>query len=194
MSGREYRIPSEPFPDRFNAHMAPVLEYWREKCTNGIPGPLPSLNDLNLMDLYKIADHLLLCDVVRQDGFSTRYRWRFWGSKLTAFFGVELTGRFIDEAYTAEAAGQIIATYDWIIENGAPHYWLRRGGLAFDGQEHLVYERLVCPVLGQSGDIDHLFGIITFVTGPTGKPEVAERPVGRKISISRVEGLSASGY
>ena len=100
----------------------------------------------------------------------------------------------LDEAYTAEAAGQIIATYDWIIENGAPHYWLRRGGLAFDGQEHLVYERLVCPVLGQSGDIDHLFGIITFVTGPTGKPEVAERPVGRKISISRVEGLSVIGY
>ncbi len=139
------------------------------------------------MDLYKLADCLLLCDVVRQDGLSIRYRWRFWGSKLTDFFGVELTGKFIDEAYTAEAARQIIAAYDWIIENRAPHYWLRRGGLAFDDQKHLAYERLVCPVLGQSGDIDHLFGIITFVTDPVRKFEVEERPVVRKISISKIK-------
>ena len=64
MSGRVYRVPSEPFPDRLNAHMARVLEYWREKCTNSVPGPFPSLNDLNLMDLHETAGHLLLCDGV----------------------------------------------------------------------------------------------------------------------------------
>ena len=189
MSGRKYRVPSEPIPDRLNADMARVLEYWEEKCANSVPGPFPSLNDLNLMDLYEIAGHLLLCDVVRQDGLSIRYRWRFYGTKLRDFFGVEFTGKFIDidENYTAEAARQIIGAYDWILENRVPHYWLRRGGLTSDDQKHLVYERLICPVLGQSGDIDHLFGIITFEKRPTQKPEVGEKPVDRKISISKVE-------
>jgi len=187
MSGGAYRVPSEPIPETLNAPMARVLEYWREKCAGASSGPFPRLGDLDLMDLHKIAGHLLICDVTRQNGQSIRYRWRFWGSKLSEFFGVELTGRFIDEAYTDEAARQVIGGYDWILENEEPHYWLRRGGLAFEDQEHLTYERLVCPVLGRSGDIEHLFGIITFETVPVRKPEAEERPIKQKVSFSLVE-------
>ena len=146
--------------------MARVFAYWHEKCAATEPGPFPQFAEINILDLYDIAPHLLIADVVRNEGTRTRYRWRFWGTALTRFFGFEMSGKFIDEAYTPNAARHIIGAYDWMLESREPHYWKRRGGLAFDDQEHLEYERLVCPVLGKSGDIDHLFGIITFAARP----------------------------
>lgn len=187
MSEQKHLIPSQPFPDPFNAPMARVDEYWWEKCAAADPGPFPRVKDINLMDLHDIADHLLLGDVVRKEGHATRYRWRFWGSKLATYFGMEMTGRFIDEGYTPDATRQITAAYDWIVANREPHFWLRRSGLAFEDQNHLAYERLIFPVLGETDEIDHLFGIITFVAPPALKVEAVERPVGGKIDFSDVE-------
>ena len=177
-------IPSEPIPERLGPAMVRVFDYWREKCADTEPGPFPRLAEINLMDLYDIAPYLLVADVVRIEGARTRYRWRFWGSNLTAFFGFEMTGKFIDEAYTPEAARQIISAYDWLLENRVPHYWVRRGGLAYDDQEHLRYERLVCPLLGPGGDIDHLFGVITFVDWPARHHDPIERTPATRVSIS----------
>ena len=184
MAGQPVRIPSEPIPESLNPDIARVFAYWREKCTGADPGPFPRLSEINVIDLHDIAAHLLITDVIREEGARRRYRWRFWGSNLTDFFGVEMTGKFIDEAYTPEAARQIIAAYEWIMEYREPHYWVRWGGLAYDNQEHLRYERLICPVLGPSGDIDHLFGIITFVARPGRHLSTADYPATTKATIS----------
>ncbi len=184
MTGQPVGGPSEPIPEPLNPDMTRVFAYWREKCANTEPGPFPRLAEIDIIDLHDIAAHLLIADVVREGGARARYRWRFWGSNLTDFFGVEMTGKFIDEAYTPEAARQIIAAYDWILEFQEPHYWVRRGGLAYDNQEHLRYERLICPILGPSGDIDHLFGIITFVARPARHYAAADRRPVVKAAIS----------
>jgi len=162
MSEDLYLIPSDPFPDQMNDDMAGVYDYWLGKCPDKSASQFPDIADLDLMDLYKVADHLLLCDVVRQENQATIYRWRFWGTSLATFFAREMTGKFIHEFYTPEANKDISASYDWVLENKDVHYWERRGGLASNNQRHLLYERLICPVLGPSGNIDHLFGIITF--------------------------------
>jgi hypothetical protein len=184
MAGQTVGIPSEPIPEPLNPNMARVFAYWREKCAETEPGPFPRLAEINIIDLHDIAAYLLITDVIREEGARTRYRWRFWGSNLTSFFGKEMTGKLIDEAYTPEAARQIIATYDWMVEHREPHYWVRRGGLAYEDQEHLRYERLICPIQGPSGDIDHLFGIITFVAGPARHFDAADRSKATKASIS----------
>jgi len=155
-------IPSDSLPDALNSDIAAVLAYWQAKCADATPGPFPHLNDIGLMDLYKLAGNLLICDVVREDDPQPRYRWRYWGTSLTTFFGAEMSGRFIDDIYTPDAARKISSSYNWVLENKTIHYWHRHGGLAHDDKQHLQYERLICPVLGKSGEIDHLFGIITF--------------------------------
>ena len=180
-------IPSETFPDQFNESMESMFDYWLEKCPDGASGSLPKFADFDLMDLYKIADHLLVCDVIRQGDDSIVYRWRFWGSELSYYFGVELSGKFINDINTPETAQQINASYNWVVENQKPHYWLRRGGLASDNQEHLAYERLICPVLGQFDKIDYLFGIITFERGETQSRVKTKNSDANRVTIANVE-------
>ena len=49
-----------------------------------------------------------------------------------------------------------------MVENGQPHYRVRRGRIQFDDQDHFMYQCLVCPRERPSGEIDYLFGIIIF--------------------------------
>jgi len=152
-------IPSDPLPADPNPAMAQVLAYWTEAAERAAPSPLPRLHHIDLMDLYPIAPQLMIADIVHEPA-RLRYRWRFWGTNLAQFFGIELTGRFIDEAYTPGAAVEVSAAYDWAVENKSPHYWVRRA----DSPDHLVFERLICPLLGRDTEtVDHLFGIITVI-------------------------------
>ena len=175
-------LPPEPIPAQPEPAVARVLDYWRSKC--GADGELPLAKDINLMDLYEIAPNLLLADVERAPDALPRYRWRFWGTALTNFFSVELSGRYIDEAYTPAAARQIIAAYDWILQKRAPHFWTRRGGLAQDNQEHLVYRRLICPLTAADGEISRLFGIITFDSAPPRNESQSAGRASRQFDIS----------
>jgi hypothetical protein len=68
-----------------------------------------------------------------------------------------------------------------------PHYWLRHGGLVSDNQEYLAYDRIVCPVLGKSGEIDHLFGIITVVDDNLLQKKYEDRTQNPRIGISSVD-------
>jgi len=153
-------IPSDPLPVDPNPALARVLAYWKEAAQCAAPEALPRLRHIDLMDLHDIAPQLMIADIVRDQPGRLRYRWRFWGTHLAQFFGIELTGRFIDEAYTPGAAEEVSAAYGWAVENKAPHFWVRRA----DNPDHLVFERLICPLHGQTTDtVDHLFGIITFI-------------------------------
>ena len=50
-----------------------------------------------------------------------------------------------------------------MVENGQSVFWVRRGGFEFDDQDHLIFQRLVCPREGPSCEFDHLFGIIIYI-------------------------------
>ena len=157
-------LPSTPYPENPHPDIERVRVYWEERRPS--PDQLPRRSDIHLMDLYDIAPHLLLADVIRDDDKGVRYFWRFGGTSLRIFFGFELTGTFIDEVYTDEAAETIQSAYSWILDTSQPHYWVRRGGLVQPDQKHLVYERYICPVTGGGSQIDHLFGIIVYPERP----------------------------
>lgn len=177
-------IPSDPFPDDPNPALARVYEYWKAASPGTESNALPRLRQIELMDLHDIAPQLMIADIVRERPGRLRYRWRFWGTHLAQFFGIELTGRFIDEAYTPGAAVEVSAAYDWAVENKSPHYWVRRA----DNPDHLVFERLVCPLLGHNTDtVDHLFGIITVIGIEKTKRLQPERLGDRRLSFSEVE-------
>jgi len=177
-------VPSESIPDHPNSALARVLDYWNAAADNAAPTLLPRLHHIELMDLHDIAPHLMVADVVRETQVRTRYRWRFWGTQLSQFFGIELTGRFIDEAYAPRAAEEVMGAYEWIIENRRPHYWVRRA----DNRDHLVFERLICPLLGNDTDtVDHLFGIITFVDNETTNRLQPSRLGDRHLTLSEIE-------
>ena len=165
-------ISPAPIPDEVDQRILRVLDYWREKrelCST----EFPRLKDIQMMDLHTIAPHLLIADVIREPDQPIRYRWRYWGTALTQFFGYEMSGSFIHEAYTQEAHDLITGAYQWVLENKDIHFWVRQGGLAYEDQEHLKYLRLVCPLEGETGNIDHLFGIITFANRHSSSNPVA---------------------
>lgn len=159
--------------------MVAAFDYWKGKCEAATFGPFPVLTDLDLLDLIDVIGYLTICDVVRQDSERPRYRWRFWGTELTNYFNIEMSGKFVDEAYTPTTAQQVIGCYDWILETRQSHYWLRHGGIVSvnsDGfslneqNAHKSFDRLACPVIDQSGAIAHLFGVMTFK-----KPAITQR-------------------
>jgi hypothetical protein len=180
MSEPATSIASEPLPDDMNEQMSKVLSYWQGKCETTTYGPFPTLTELDIMDLFEMVGNLIICEVVRpkqgQDDKPIRYRWLYWGSDLSAFFGVELNGKFIDESYTPTTAQQISSCYDWMLETKEIHYWKRQGGSVTSDGNHLTienespykgFERLACPVIDKTGEISHLFGIITFTEAST---------------------------
>jgi len=141
--------------------MAKAFKYWQDK-KSACKTEYPSLKDIQLMDLHSIAQYLLISDVVRNDNQPRQYRWRYWGTFLTNAFGLEISGKLIHEALTNKTHDLIAGAYNWMVENGQPHFWVRRVGFEFDDQDHLIYQRLVCPREGPPCEIDYLFGIFIF--------------------------------
>ena len=114
------------------------------------------------MDLHSIAQYLSIADVVRNDNQPRLNRWQYWGTSLTNASVFEMPGKFIHEAFTEKPNDLIVGAYNWMVENHQLHYLVRRAGIAFYDQDHLMYQRLVCPLEGPSKKIDHLLVSLYF--------------------------------
>ena len=150
-----------PVPKDLDPIMAQVWKYWQDK-KNEAEGEFPTLKQIMLMDLHKVASNLLIIDVIDRKDEPSHFRWRYWGTSLTDYFGAELCGKFVHEQCTEEASAYLTRTYDWVVDNRTTHYWTRQGGLINVNYDHLTYHRLICPIEGASGEVAHLFGAVTF--------------------------------
>ena len=134
-----------------------LLDYWL--AVSDRTGVLPTLSDINLMELYRIAPRLFIGDRVRAENGNIRYRWRFWGTTLSIFVGADLTGKFLNQTHDEKATAAAIKYYEWALENGKPHHYCQ--GISVVGSENTYweYERLIVPVADKTGQPGHIMGV-----------------------------------
>ncbi len=146
-------------PDALHPNLRALLNYWQARI--GPDGRLPAYADVDLMDLYRIATHLIVADIVG-DIPHENYVWRYAGSTLRDIWGVELTGRSIHQSHDGDLAVDAIAIYREMARDRTHHYWLRPAGVFGADKSHIHYERVMVPFAGADGSCRHLMGVYAF--------------------------------
>lgn len=131
-----------------------LLDYWQKK--RGAT-PYPAWRDVSLMDLWQFADSMTVKDVI--DG-GRDFRNRYWGSRLTAYIGVEGTGRTHSEMFGADDEGHFF-TYRRVVEGGHGVLSYRRFTY-IPGRDHVTCEGLHLPLGPEGGAVMHVLSVFDF--------------------------------
>ncbi len=136
-----------------------LFEYWQTKRGDRAH---PAWSDINLMDVYNIAPHIVVRDVV--DG-GREFRCRYSGTGLSAVLGVDGTGQLIAETYRRGAAG-VLTRYQTVLTAGRP---LRAVAYVEAVEKNLptAFESVYLPLSGADGTIGHIIVAYDFTYVPT---------------------------
>jgi hypothetical protein len=133
-----------------------LATYLAAKAPNG---KLPGRQHVDPIEIPRLLPYLSLVDVVR-DARRLRYRFRLVGTDVVAKTATDVTGKWVEEAFPAEAAAAIIRAYDGVVATRTPHHWANV--MAVPGREHIHFERIVFPLAGDGETIDMLIGVHAF--------------------------------
>lgn len=122
-----------------------LFNYWNDKRQQKL---LPCRDVIDPLELRFVLGNVLLAEIVR--GERLRFRYRLWGSNLTEDYGVEMTGRYVDELQPAALAVRVQQTYLAAMTTGLPQH--QKVDEVISGR-WFVHERLLLPLaLGDAPD------------------------------------------
>lgn len=150
-----------PF-ENCDARLKQVYAYWTAK--RGARA-MPSRADITPADLKAALPYLILTDVVRGDpGSAIRFRYRLFGTAAAAAFGMDPTGRFVDEVMPdAKYRDFIVGLYADIVAQKRPIYSTTRYGSRRDVE--LWTERLMLPLSADGHEVDMVLSAQVFSHG-----------------------------
>lgn len=98
--------PASAAPPITDARLSAVFEYWADKSAGR---GIPRRRDIDPVDIPKLLPILMIVDVLP----SHRYRYRLVGTENADAFGVNATGRYLDEVLPgSEYKAHVLALYD----------------------------------------------------------------------------------
>ena len=136
-----------------------LYEYWAARRPEG---RLPSRRDVDPIEIPLLLPNLFLVDVVRE-GEDLRFRYRLVGTSNVERFGVDNTGRWLDELYGKDYFKVVGSGYQDTTIQGKPAWASMTAGYA--DRPHVVYQRLLCPLATDGETVDMLIGITDFSEG-----------------------------
>lgn len=152
-------IAESDWPVTLPPPLAEFLRYWNRlhASAGGVPPK-------HAIDALQIPAHLLpgigLIDWLPRNPDSPlddgRLYYRLLGTAHRRATDHDYTGRFFDDLYTPDQVARLNAEYLGILRSGQPHY-ARRGSLKH-GREFIMFQRILAPLLDQSGTPRHLIG------------------------------------
>jgi hypothetical protein len=144
-------------PELSEPRLRALYDYWNHKCRDR---SMPARADLDPVEMRPWLGNLALIDVTADRGFV----YRLYGTAFVDSFGVDMTGRGIDEL-PAEQRDRVYADYESVREAGQPRARLYTAlfeatptGLrppaasAARTPQVVTWERLVLPLCG-GGDV-----------------------------------------
>lgn len=97
------------------AELCDALTVWRSKCRED---NIPVWGDLYFLDFDpRILPRMILLDVDHGPGFGS---YRYWGTRVASFNGVDMTGLRIDGLAPQRHAKYSEEQYRWVIDNARP--------------------------------------------------------------------------
>lgn len=152
-------IAESDWPATLPPRLAEFLQYWQ-----GLKAAARGVPPKRAVDALQIPRHLLpgigLIDWVSRappaDPRDSRLYYRLLGTAHRHATEHDYTGHYFDALYTPEQVAQLKVEYLGILRSGEPHY-ARRGSLKH-GREFIMFQRILAPLLDQSGTARHLIG------------------------------------
>jgi len=122
--------------------LAHLYRYWQAKRGDRL---MPSRTDINPSEMQAFLPHTMLIDVVFDAQRGTRFRLRLVGTYVVDGYGVEVTGKYLDELDLGEQRDKLIEACLHSVKRKKPAY--RSGELRHHiTNENIHYERLGLPL------------------------------------------------
>ena len=133
---------------------AQLYDYWQQKRDGRAR---PAWHDIELMDMWKIADVLAVKDALHQD---RDFRYRYWGSKHSDLAGFDGSGKTGTQILERAAFGHVFDSFWATIDGAAP---IRASGTLVTGEsEKLAYEGIHLPLGDADGAVGHLISAYSY--------------------------------
>jgi hypothetical protein len=118
----------------------------------------PLRHDLDPCEFSFILGYVSLLDVVAsKDGQSRRFYFRVDGTKQAELFGMDCTGKYLDQVASVPSSQLAEESYNAVIDSGEPQYRARQ--IEFKGRL-LQYEIILLPVSRDGTAADMLMTVI----------------------------------
>lgn len=121
-----------------HAPLQQLLDYWHGKCDGRA---MPFRDAIDPLELRFVLGNVLLAEIVSGDRL--RFRYRLWGTRLTQDYGVEMTGRHVDELQPSALAARVQQAYLDVVATGLPQR--QQFDEVIDGRM-FMHERLLLPL------------------------------------------------
>jgi hypothetical protein len=127
----------------------------------------PLRADFDPLDFWYAVGYVSLIDVRWSDEFPParrgepgrrRYFFRLDGTRQVDLFGVDFTGKYLDQVYDAASLPLAEASYGAAVEQGEPHYYVRQ--VEFHGRP-IQYEIVILPLSRSGAAVDMLMTVVT---------------------------------
>ncbi|WP_395022755.1 PAS domain-containing protein [Dongia sp.] len=132
-----------------------MVAFWDEKRA-GRAWPLRA--DLDPLDFWFAVGYVSLIDVWAAETGRRRYFFRLDGTRQVDLFGVDFTGKFLDQVYDAESLPLAEASYGAAVEQGEPQYHVRQ--VDFHDRP-IQYEVVILPLSRTGAAVDMLMTVVT---------------------------------
>jgi hypothetical protein len=131
-----------------------MVSFWDQKRA-GRPWPLRA--DFDPLEFWFAVGYISLIDVIA-GATGRRYFFRLDGTRQVDLFGVDFTGKFLDQVYDAEGLQLAERSYGRTVDEGEPQYHLRE--VEFHGRP-IQYEIAILPLSRSGTAVDMLMTVVT---------------------------------
>jgi hypothetical protein len=135
--------------------MTQLLAYWQRRCR--APGQLPGRADFDPADFLPLLPHIFLIDVQLEP---RAYRYRLCGTGIAEAYGLDLTGKALDEVFSDIFRKAVTTVFNHVVEHRAP---LRTyGTLAWRETQHHRFEGIQMPLAADGAKVDMILGAMAY--------------------------------
>lgn len=119
----------------------------------------PLRGDFDPIEFWFAVGYVSLIDVTwAPDSGKRRYFFRLDGTRQVELFGVDFTGKYLDQVADAEGTRVAEQSYGAVAEQGKPHYYIRQVDF-YD--RPIQYEIVILPLSRTGAQVDMLMTVVT---------------------------------
>ena len=133
-------------PESADESVKEIIEYWSSLCDGDI---LPDRADIDPVETPLLLPGVTLVEVERDPW---RFRFRLMGSEVILHYGRNLTGEWMDEAFTHFPSTLTKADLIRTAESGAPNYRIGQPQLTYE-KSYVQIERVMLPFRNRGEDV-----------------------------------------
>ena len=132
-----------------------MVAFWDDKRA-GRDWPLRA--DFDPLEFWFAVGYVSLIDVRIGEAGNRRYFFRLDGTRQVDLFGVDFTGKYLDQVYDAEGLRLAELSYGTAVDQGEPQYYVRQ--VEFHDRP-IQYEIVIMPMSRTGQAVDMLMTVVT---------------------------------